>query len=162
MLAIRNPTPKDAPLLASMIREFAEFERERDQVEIIPEDVLRDCFGSSPRFHALIAEWADKTAGYAVYFYAYSTWAGRPMLFVEDLFVRTEFRGKGIGRALLKHMAVIAREQNCCGVRWEVVDWNTSAIDMYLSLGAKLHKERLQFLLTGDSFNDFARVESHQ
>jgi len=87
--------------------------------------------------------------------------AGRPSLFVEDLFVRAEFRRKGIGKALLKHMAVIAREQNCYGMRWEVLNWNTSAIDFYLSLGAKLQSELFPALLMGDRFEEFARGD-HQ
>jgi GNAT superfamily N-acetyltransferase len=156
MLAIRNATAADAPLLATIIREFAEFERELDLVTITSEDLIRDGFQSDPRFHAVIAEWSGQTAGYALYFFNYSTWAGRRILFLEDLFVRAEFRGKGIGKALLKHMAVIAHEKNCCAMRWEVVDWNTSAIELYHSLGAKLVSERLQFFLTGDSFRDFA------
>jgi len=91
-------------------------------IQLSYEDLLRDGFRSSPCFQALIAEWGGQTAAYALYFFTYSTWAGRPSLFVEDLFVRAEFRRKGIGKALLKHMAVIAREQNCYGMRWEVAE----------------------------------------
>ena len=157
MLVIRKATAGDAPLLIAMIRELAEFEHELDQVDITSEDLLRDGFRSSPCFQALIAEWGGQTAAYALYFFTYSTWAGRPSLFVEDLFVRAEFRHKGIGKALLKHMAVIAREQNCYGMRWEVLNWNTSAIDFYLSLGAKLQSELFPALLMGDRFEEFAR-----
>lgn len=157
MLAIRNATAGDTPLLASMIREFAEFERERDLVETTPDDLVRDGFGSSPYFQALIAEWDGQTAAYAVYFFVYSTWAGRSMLFLEDLFVRAEFRRKGIGEALLKHIAVIAREQNCYGMRWEVMNWNTVAIDFYRSLGATVVSDRFQIFLTGDRFREFAK-----
>jgi GNAT superfamily N-acetyltransferase len=156
MLGIRKATEADAPLLAAMIRELAEFEHELDQVDITSEDLLRDGFRSSPCFHALIAEWGGQTAAYALYFFTYSTWAGRPSLFVEDLFVRAEFRRRGIGRALLKHMAVIAREQNCYAMRWEVLNWNTSAIDFYRSLGAQLQNEWFPVLLMGDRFEGFA------
>lgn len=157
MLVIRKATAADAPLLKVMIRELAEFERELDQVDITAEDLLRDGFGSSPRFHALVAEWGGQTAAYALYFFTYSTWAGRPCLFVEDLFVRAEFRRKGIGEALLKHMAVVALEQNCYGMSWEVLNWNTSAIDFYRSVGARLQSEWVPVLLMGDRFEGFAR-----
>jgi GNAT superfamily N-acetyltransferase len=162
MLVIRKATAADAPLLTAMIRELAEFERELDQVDISSEDLLRDGFRSSPCFHALIAEWDSQTAAYALYFFTYSTWAGRRSLFVEDLFVRAEFRRKGIGKALLKHMAVIAREQNCYGMRWEVLNWNTPAIDFYRSLGAKLQSEWLDVLFMGDRFEAFAREDDER
>ena len=162
MLVIRKATPADAPLLTAMIRELAEFEHELDQVDITSEDLLRDGFRSSPCFHALIAEWGGQTAAYALYFFTYSTWAGRPSLFVEDLFVRAESRRKGVGKALLKHMAVIAREQNCYGMRWEVLNWNTPAIDFYQSLGAKLQSEWLDVLFMGDRFEAFAREDDER
>lgn len=162
MLLIRNAAAEDATLLASMIRELAEFEHELDQVEISPEDLLRDGFRPNPRFHALIAEWGGQTAAYALYFFTYSTWTGRPSLFIEDLFVRAEFRRKGIGKALLKRMAVIAHSQNCYGMRWEVLNWNTAAIDFYRSIGAKLQNEWFQVFLTGDRFDEFAREPAQQ
>src|SRR5258706_1299251 len=155
MLVIRKATAGDAPLLIAMIRELAEFEHGLDQVDITSEDLLRDGFRLSPCFQALIAEWGGQTAAYALYFFTYSTWAGRPSLFVEDLFVRAEFRRKGIGKALLKHMTAIALEQNCYGMRWEVLNWNTSAIDFYRSLGAKLQSELFPVLLMGDRFEEF-------
>ena len=162
MLVIRKATAADAPLLTGMIRELAEFEHELDQVDITSEDLLRDGFRSSPCFHASIAEWDSQTAAYALYFFTYSSWAGRPSLFVEDLFVRDEFRRRGIGKALLKHMAVIAREQNCYAMRWEVLNWNTPAIDFYRSLGAKLQSDWLQVLFMGDRFEAFAREDDEK
>jgi GNAT superfamily N-acetyltransferase len=159
MLAIRKANATDAELIAEMIRELAEFERELDQVDATAEDLLRDGFGTNPRFHAFVAEWDGQPAAYALYFFNYSTWAGRPGLFVEDLFVRPQFRGKGIGKALLRHMAAIAREQNCYGMRWEVLNWNTPAIGFYGSLGAKLQDEWLPVLFTGKAFEEFATQE---
>ena len=159
MLLIRPATAADAPLLTAMIRELAEFEHELDEVDITPEDLLRDGFRSNPCFEGLIAEWGGQAAAYALYFFTYSTWAGRPSLFVEDLFVRPEFRRRGIGKALLKHMAVMARDQNCYGMRWEVLNWNTAAIDFYRSLGAKLQNEWFQVLFMGDRFEEFARKD---
>jgi GNAT superfamily N-acetyltransferase len=143
-----------------MIRELAEFERELDKVEITPEDLIRDGFGGKRRFHALLAEWNNQPAAYSVYFFTYSTWTGHPSLFVEDLYVRSQFRGKGIGRSLLQRMAVIARDQNCYGMRWEVLNWNSDAIEFYRSLGAKLQKEWFPVLFMGSAFEEFVGRKS--
>lgn len=156
MLVIRNATAADAPLIAGMIREFAEFEHELEQADITPEDLVRDGFRTNPLFHSLVAEWDGQTAAYALYFFTYSTVSGRPGLFVEDLFVRAQFRRKGIGTQLLRRLAVIARERNCYGMRWEVVNWNAPAIDFYSSLGAKIQREWIPVLLTGNGFEEFA------
>jgi GNAT superfamily N-acetyltransferase len=156
MLAIREATAADAGLIVDMIRDLAEFERQLDEVEIRPEDLLRDGFGDKPRFYALVAAWNAQPAGYALYYFTYSTWAGRPSLFVEDLFVRAPFRGKGIGRALLERMAGVARSQNCYGMRWEVLHWNTVAIEFYRSLGATLQKEWFPVLFQGSAFEQFS------
>jgi GNAT superfamily N-acetyltransferase len=159
MLVIREATAADAQLIVDMIRELAEFERELDQVDITPEDILRDGFSASPRFHALVAEWEGQPAGYALYFFNYSTWAGRPGLFVEDLFVRAQFRNKGIGKSLLRRMAVTAHEYNCYGMRWEVLHWNTPAIEFYRSLGATMQNEWWPVIFIGSAFSEFARQE---
>jgi GNAT superfamily N-acetyltransferase len=156
MLHIRVAAPADAPLLVEMIRELAEFERELGQVEATAEDLLREGFGASPHFEALIGEWDGMPVAYAVYFFTFSTWTGRRSLFVEDLFVRPQFRRKGIGKALLRHMAAIARERKCYGMRWEVLNWNTPAIDFYRSLGATLQTEWVPVLLDGKAFERFA------
>lgn len=136
MLSIRAATVNDAPLLATMIRELAEFERELHLVVMTEQDLARDGFGPYPKFRSLVAEWNGRPAGYALFFGFYSTWEGRPGLFLEDLYVRPEFRSRGIGRALLGQVARTAREENCYGVRWEVLDWNQPAIKFYESLGA--------------------------
>ena len=114
-----------------MIRELAEYEKELDQVDATAEDLLREGFGASPHFEALIGECDGTPVAYAVYFFTFSTWSGRQSLFVEDLFVRAAFRRKGIGKAMLRHMAAIARERKCYGMRWEVLNWNKSAIEFY-------------------------------
>ena len=156
MLKVREARADDASVILEMIRELAEFERELDQVEATREDLVREGFGASPRFHALIAEWSDEPVAYAVYFLAFSTWAGRAHLFVEDVFVREPFRRKGIGKALLRHMAGIAKAENCYGVRWEVLNWNTPAIEFYRSLGATLQTEWFPVLLYDKAFGEFA------
>jgi len=157
MLAIREATRTDAELLVTMIREFAAFERQLEDVVIAPDDLLRDGLGADSRIHALIAEWDGQPAGYAFYFFTYSTWIGRYSLFVEDIFVRNQFRGKGIGKWLMKYMAAIADKQSCFGMRWEVLDWNTPAIDFYHSLGAELQRQWFPVLFAGDRFKRFAR-----
>jgi len=156
MLVIRDATAADALLIVEMIRELADFERELDQVDITPDDLVRDGFGKNPSFHVLVAEWGGQTAAYALYFFTYSTWAGRTSLFVEDLFVRPGFRGKGIGTALLKRMAATAREKYCCGMRWEVLDWNSAAIEFYHSLGAIMQSQLSPVLIMGGAFEKLA------
>ena len=156
MLKIRDATSADAALIMSMIRELAEFERQLDQVDATTEDLLREGFGTNPHFHALIAEWEAEPAAYAVYFLAFSTWTGRPHLFVEDLFVREHFRRKGIGKSMLRRMAAIARQHNCYGMRWEVLNWNTPAIEFYRSLAATLQTDWFPVLLQGKAFEVFA------
>ena len=159
MLVIRNATAADATLIVDMIRELADFEHELEQVDATPQDLLRDGFGANPRFFASVAEWNSQPAAYALYFFSYSTWAGRPSLFVEDLFVRTQFRRKGIGKALLEHLASVAHEQNCYGMHWEVLGWNATAIDFYRSLGATTRNGWLPMLLMGRGFEELASVE---
>jgi GNAT superfamily N-acetyltransferase len=135
-LSIRNATAADAPLLATMIRELAEYERELEMVSITEDDILRDGFGPAPKFRALIADTRGEPAGYALFFPVYSTWVGRPGMFLEDLFVRRQFRHQGIGKALLARVARIAVDEDCYGLRWEVLHWNQPAIELYQQLGA--------------------------
>jgi len=150
MLLIRAATSDDVALLRTMIRELAEFERELDLCVIEESDLARDGFGANPRFRALIAEWDGQPAGYALWFNYYSTWAGRG-LFLEDLFVREQFRRLGIGKALLAAVARTAVQENCYGVQWEVLDWNEKAIELYKSLGAEFRDQwRLVSLMDDD------------
>jgi GNAT superfamily N-acetyltransferase len=135
MLSIRAATVEDATLLRVLIRELAEFEHELDKVTITETDLARDGFGLQPKFRALIAEWDGEPAGYALVFDFYSTWSGR-QLFLEDLFVRPHFRGRKIGKRLLAAVARIAERDGCHGMRWEVLDWNRTAVEFYKSLGA--------------------------
>jgi GNAT superfamily N-acetyltransferase len=156
MLSIRPATANDASLLRALICELAEYERERHQVEITETDLVRDGFGPHPKFRALIAEWNEQPAGYSLFFGFYSTWVGRPGLFLEDLFVRQHFRGQGIGTALLAALARIAQQENCYGIRWEVLDWNQPAIDFYKSLGATFLDQWKSVLLTGEALEHLA------
>lgn len=155
MLHIRSATVHDVPLLFEMIHELADYEHESDKVTITREQLARDGFGERPRFRALIAEWDGQVAAYALTFDHYSTWSG-PVLFLEDLFVRERFRGRGIGKALLAEVAQTAVRGGYCGVRWEVLDWNQKAIDLYKSLGANLRQRWWPVLLTGDELKKLA------
>src|ERR1700756_4099414 len=136
MLSIRPATIDDAALLRTLIRELAEFENELELCMIEEADLRRDGFGENPKFRALIGEWDGQPAGYALFFGYYSTWAG-PGLFLEDLFVRAQFRGRGIGKALLASVARTAQQEKCYGVHWEVLNWNEAAIKFYKSLGVE-------------------------
>jgi GNAT superfamily N-acetyltransferase len=158
MLSIRAATVNDVALLKDFIYELAEYEREQDQVVITEADLVRDGFGPQPKFRALIAEWDGRAAGYALFFGLYSTWEGHPGLFLEDLFVRQAFRGKGIGKTLLANVAGIARRENCYGVRWEVLDWNQPAIDFYKRLGATFLDQWKSVLLTGEALERAAEA----
>jgi len=155
MLLIRPATIADAALLRTLIRELAEFERELDLCVIEEADLARDGFGPNPKFQALIAEWDGQPAGYAIFFGYYSTWAG-PGLYLEDLFVRLPFRGKGIGMALLAAVAQIALQEDRRAMRWEVLDWNQGAIDLYKSLGAEFRDQGRSVLLKNDALRRLA------
>jgi GNAT superfamily N-acetyltransferase len=152
---IRPANLADAALLRTLIRELAEFERELDLCVIEEADLARDGYGSNPKFRALIAEWDGQPAGYAVFFGYYSTWAG-PGLYLEDLFVRLPFRGKGIGTALLAAVAQIAFQEDRRAMRWEVLDWNQGAIDLYKSLGAEFRDQWRSVLLKDDALRRLA------
>jgi GNAT superfamily N-acetyltransferase len=156
MLSIRAASPEDAPILKTLIEELAEYERLSDSVIVTEEDLRRDAFGAQPKFRALIAEWDSQPAGYAVFFPVYSTFQGRGALFLEDLFVRNSFRGKGIGKALLARVAKIASEESCKSVHWEVLDWNQSAIDFYKSLGAKFREGWRSVFISDEPFKKLA------
>jgi len=138
-----------------MIRELAEFERQLELVTISEEELRRDGFGENPRFRALIADWDGQAAGYALFFGYYSTWVG-PELYLEDLFVRESFRGRGIGKALLAAVARIAVEEHCYGIHWEVLDWNEKAIELYKALGAEFRDQWRPVLLTGEALRRLA------
>jgi GNAT superfamily N-acetyltransferase len=134
---IRPAVAEDVPQILEFIRALAEYEREPDAVTATEADLLRDGFGPNPYYWCLIGEEDGVPAGFALCFYSYSTWLGRPGVYLEDLFVLPKFRGLGIGKALLERVAEIAVEKDCPRLGWEVLDWNTPAIDFYRAMGAE-------------------------
>jgi len=136
MLNIRPATKEDVGLILEFIYALAEYEREPHAVKATEMDLLRDGFGPEPRYRCLIAEQDGVPAAFALYFYNYSTWRGRAGIYLEDLFVKPEFRKRGIGKALLLHLAKLAVEQQCARLEWSVLDWNKPAIDFYEKMGA--------------------------
>jgi GNAT superfamily N-acetyltransferase len=155
MLLIRPATVDDVTLLRTLIRELAEFERELELVTIEEADLARDGFGANPKYRALVAEWDHQPAGYALFFDYFSTWSGRG-LFLEDLFVREQFRGCSIGKALLASVARIAVQENRYGVHWEVLDWNEKAVEFYKAVGAEFRDQWRPVLLTDDALRRLA------
>ena len=127
-LTISLAVPHDIPNMLAFIRELAEYEREPESAMATHADLMRDGFTEPKRFHCLIAECDGAPAGFALYFYNYSTWRGHAGIYIEDLFVRPVFRGKGIGKALLARVAAIAVAEGCPRLEWAVLDWNTPAI----------------------------------
>jgi GNAT superfamily N-acetyltransferase len=158
MLLIRPATASDVPLIQQFIRDLAEYEREPEAAIATQEDLLRDGFGPEPKYRCVIAEWSGEPAGFAFFFYNYSTWQGKPGLYLEDLFVKPSFRGKGIGKSLLLHLAKIAAAENCGRFQWQVLDWNTPAIDFYKSLGAEMMSAWLTMRVEGDNIRKLAAL----
>jgi GNAT superfamily N-acetyltransferase len=160
MLTIRPATPDDIPQILAFIRELADYEREPASAVATHDDLLRDGFGPVTRFHCLIAEWSGQPAGFALYFYNYSTWRGHAGIYLEDLFVRPHFRGKGVGKGLFTEVARIAVAEGCPRFEWAVLDWNTPAIDFYNSLGATPMSEWTTMRLAGDALRQLAHSPS--
>jgi len=160
MLKIRKASVRDVWLILSFIHELAEYEREPSAVRATEDDLIRDGFSKNPKFGVIIAEWDGNPAGMAFFFHNYSTWEGRHGLFLEDLFVRPQFRRKGIGKALMVSLAQIAIEENCYGIRWEVLDWNTSAIDVYQRLGARFRQPWRVMQIIGEDLKRLSETET--
>ncbi len=157
MLLIRKAQPEDVGTILKLIRGLAEYENEPQAAEATEADLLRDGFGPNPKFHCVIADWGGTPAGFALYFYNYSTWKGRSGIFLDDIFVWPQYRGKGIGKALLLHVARTAVAENCGRYEWLVLDWNTPAIEFYESLGAKRMKQWLPVRVEGQALLELAR-----
>ena len=154
---IRAAIEADVPQILAFIRALATYEREPDAVIATEEGLRRDGFGPNPYFQCLMAEFDGAPAGFALYFFNYSTWLGRPGIYLEDLFVLPEFRGLGIGKSLLQKVAAIAVEKDCLRLQWEVLDWNTPAIDFYRAMGAEFLDEWRNVRVSGEALQRLAQ-----
>ena len=144
-------TPADVPIIHTLIRELAAFERLLDEAKATEAQLQEGLFGSRPSAEVVIARIGDEVAGFALFFHNFSTFVGKPGLYLEDLYVRQQFRGQGCGEALLRYLAGLALERGCGRFEWSVLDWNQRAIDFYKSLGAQPMAEWTLFRLTGDA-----------
>lgn len=152
-VSIRAARPEDAPRILELVRELAEYERAAHEVVARAEDFVRDGFGERPLFHVLLAERGGRAIGFAFYFFAYSTWEGRGVLRLEDLFVEPEERGGGVGLALMRALAEEAKRAHCTRFEWQVLDWNAPAIAFYEKLGATILPEWRVVRVTGDALD---------
>ncbi len=159
---IRSATRADVPEILALIHELAAYERDPNAVKATEIDILRDGFGSSPRFFTLVAEVDGQIAGMALYFYNWSTWRGQTGIHLEDLFVRPNFRGLGIGKALIQAVAKVAVENNFGRFQWEVLEWNKPAIDFYRSLGAEMLSEWRIMRVTDEALTALASTPERQ
>jgi GNAT superfamily N-acetyltransferase len=157
-LRLRPAVPSDVPVILRFITALAEYERLLDQVSATDEALHTALFGPQPRAEVLIAEWHGAPAGFALFFHNFSTFLAKPGLYLEDLFVLPEFRGRGIGKALLTRLAALAVERGCGRFEWTVLDWNEPSIRFYESLGgARLDDWRI-FRVTGQALARMASL----
>ncbi len=148
---IRAARPDDVPTIAALIRELAEYEHLESEVVLDEAVLARHLFGARPYAEVLIADGDDGNAvGFALFFHNFSTFLGRPGLYLEDLFVRPEARGHGLGKALLVELGRLARARDCGRIEWAVLDWNEPSIAFYASLGALPKDEWILYRITGD------------
>ena len=155
MMTIRPAEEKDCGIILDFIRGLAEYERMSDQV-VATEELLREWIFEKKKAEVLIAREGEKPVGFALFFHNFSTFLGRAGIYLEDLFVFPEYRGRGYGRALLKRLAQITVERGCGRLEWACLDWNKPSIDFYLSLGAVPMEEWTVYRLTGDTLNAMA------
>ncbi|MDP9849980.1 GNAT family N-acetyltransferase [Streptosporangium lutulentum] len=157
---IRPATPDDVPAIIDMIRGLAEYEKALDKVETTAEQLHDALFGASPAVFCHIAADGDKVAGYALWFVSYSTWRGKHGIYLEDLFVHPDHRGKKYGKALLAGLAGICVERGYGRFEWAVLNWNTPAIEFYRSLGAAPLDEWITYRITGSALDELAATDS--
>jgi GNAT superfamily N-acetyltransferase len=155
---IRGARRGDEGLVCAFIRELAEYERLAHECEVTDEKIAEALFGPSPRVYSDIAEVDGVPAGFALWFYNFSTFLARPGIYLEDLFVRPRFRGQGVGKALLVHLARRAVAEGCGRLEWSVLDWNTPSIDFYKLLGALPMNDWTVFRVAGDALSTLAQA----
>lgn len=155
-LHVRAATAADAGILFTFIKDLAIYEKAEDEVLATEQTIKQTIFANDSHVYALICELDGVAIGSAIYFFNYSTWLAKPGLYLEDLYVMPEYRGKGAGVKLLKTMANIAKEKDCARFEWSCLDWNTPAREFYHSLGAVAQEEWVGYRMTGKTLNDFA------
>lgn len=156
-ILIRPATVRDSEVIHQFIVELAAYEKSDRQVSATVESIASSMFAAETHVFAIIAEVDGNAAGFAVYFYNYSTWQGKRGLHLEDLYVTPTFRNSGIGKLLLKHLAKTAVENSCGRLEWVVLDWNKPAIDFYLAIGARPKDEWIKYRLDGRALTDFCQ-----
>jgi len=155
-VSIRSATPADLPLIAQFIRDLADYEKLAHEVRFDEAKLGEKIFGPRPYAEVVIGEIDGTPQGFALFFHNFSTFEGRPGMYLEDLFVRTEARGSGLGKALLTHLAALCTARDCARLEWSVLDWNAPAIGFYQSLGAKLMDEWTVMRVDGDALTSLA------
>jgi len=160
VLSIRKATADDIPQILAFIHALAEYEHAADAVHTTEADLVRNGFGPHPIFECLMADSDGSPAGFALYFYTYSTWTGRAGIHLEDLFVLPERRGQGVGKALIQRVAAAAVAQDCRRLEWAVLDWNTPAIDFYRAIGGEFLDEWRDVRVSGEALEKLASTET--
>ena len=153
---IRTGTEEDAPVIFSLIKELAEYEHLAHEVVASVDDIRKTLFGERPFAETLIGEYGGLPISFALFFYNFSTFMGKPGIYLEDLYVQPEHRGKGFGSKMLAHIAALARERNCGRFEWSVLNWNTPAIRTYEKLGATPMKDWILYRLSGEALDRLA------
>jgi len=153
---IRPAVENDAGTILSLIKELADFEHLSHQVVATEADIRRSLFGARPFAEALIGEYEESPVSFALFFYNFSTFIGKPGIYLEDLYVKPQYRSRGFGRRMLAHIARLAKERSCARFEWSVLDWNEPAIRTYDRLNAKPMKEWILYRLTGEALEKLA------
>ncbi len=156
-VSIRPAEPADVPVVADLIRQLARFEKLEHEVVLTEELLKAGLFGARPYAEAVLAEEDGGAIGFALFFQSFSTFLARPGIYLEDLFVLPDHRGRGVGRALLAHLAQIAVERECGRLEWAVLNWNHEAIRFYERLGARPNSEWTVYRLTGEALRSHSR-----
>ena len=160
-ITYRQAEKGDSALILQFVKELAEYEKEPDAVVATVDDIKRTMFDETPRAFGTIAELDGEPVGFCLCFYTYSTWQGKAGLYIEDLYVQEQHRGKGIGKGFFKHLAQKAVEEDYGRIQWSVLDWNQPSIDFYEGLGAKPLSEWISYRLEGDIIQQIANKESN-
>ena len=151
-ISIRESTIDDIPLILNFIKELAEYEKMLDEVFASEATLKESLFGSNKYAEVLIAEYEGKPAGQVLFFHNFSTFKGKPGIYIEDIYVKPQYRGKGIGKALFNNLNELAKQRNCGRVEWVVLNWNKQAINFYEKIGAVPMKDWIIYRLSEDKF----------